>query len=85
MKISNEDYLFMKSEIKKLTPEFIEKMKEVISKDDRVKDSNKRFRWDCYWLTGLYNFAVNKLYNLGVNDSHIDTALKKIVKELNLN
>lgn len=40
--------------------------------------SDMRFRWDCLHIS---RFDVCSLYAY-LNDSHIDTALKRIVKEL---
>jgi hypothetical protein len=39
------------------------------------KDSTVRQRWDALWASG-YN--SNLLYNEGLNDTHIDSALRKI-------
>ena len=38
--------------------------------------SNMRFRWDCLYAS---QFAVCRLYGY-LNDSHIDTALRNIIK-----
>jgi len=43
---------------------------------DQVKDLQKRFVWDILFSTKQYNF-INELYNY-MNDSHIETALRKI-------
>jgi hypothetical protein len=40
--------------------------------------SDERFRWDCLYIS---RFDVSELYAY-LNDSHIDTALKRIVREL---
>jgi hypothetical protein len=40
--------------------------------------SNERYRWDCFWRSG---FPINRLYNEGLYDSHIDTALRAIARE----
>lgn len=46
------------------------------------KDTEMRFRWDLYWSIRKM-LPIKTLDNLRLlNDSHIDTALKKIVKEL---
>jgi hypothetical protein len=44
-----------------------------------TKDLNKRFRWDLYWAAydSGFRFATEGLY-----DSHIDTALRKVVAPL---
>ena len=45
--------------------------------------SQKRFRWDLWYIGGSYRTTdfIYELYDY-VNDTHIDTALKRIVKEL---
>lgn len=46
---------------------------------EKTKDLNKRFRWDCFWA-GKRFFPENlmpELYEY-LDDSHIDTALRKI-------
>lgn len=42
-----------------------------------VKDADKRLRWDLLWAS---RFETVRLYALGYNDDHIDTALRKILK-----
>lgn len=37
-----------------------------------------RDRWDALWRSG---YDVNKLYNDGLNDDHIDTALRAIAHD----
>ena len=47
---------------------------------DLVKDLDKRYRWDLLYASG---FVVCNLYGLyGVNDNHIDSALRTIVPTL---
>lgn len=38
--------------------------------------SATRFRWDMLWASG---FDTRPLYDAGLNDSHIDTALRSIM------
>jgi hypothetical protein len=37
--------------------------------------NSMRKRWDAMWASG---FDIMRLYNAGLNDAHIDTALKRI-------
>jgi len=47
---------------------------------DRTKDVDKRYRWD---LLHASSIRAWELYDLpGVNDAHIDTALRSIVPPL---
>ena len=44
--------------------------------------SPKRFHWDCYWDARALghvpqNWVCEVVYPLGMNDSHVDTALRK--------
>ena len=41
--------------------------------------SPERARWDALWASG---FDAAPLYLAGLNDDHIDTALRKIAREL---
>ena len=40
-------------------------------------DVSERLRWDCLWSS---KFPVHILYNEGLTDAHIDSALKAIAK-----
>ena len=40
-------------------------------------DTTMRQRWDSLWASG---FDVNRLYAEGLNDNHIDTALRRIAR-----
>lgn len=50
--------------------------------------SEKRFRWDVLWAAQAQNFLPTRywitevLYPAGLNDTHIDTALRRIIAEL---
>ena len=45
---------------------------------DKVKDINRRFRWDMLQCSIGSSWVCNNLYNY-MDDRHIDNALKKIV------
>lgn len=71
MKMTKEDYEILKSEIK---PYFsVELMDEYKNKGL----SEERFRWDLVWRSKT---DIGKFYHY-LNDNHIDTALRRIVKE----
>jgi hypothetical protein len=88
MKIKSEHYSHLKAEIEKLvkfkSKNAVLAYKESLKTDDRIKDLDKRFRWDLFKAACLVRFTCENLYNY-LNDDHIDTALKSIIKELNLN
>ncbi len=46
---------------------------------DRVKDLNKRFRWDVFYAS---RFDSRPLYAADLHDEHIDTALRAIIPTL---
>ena len=55
---------------------------------DKVKDLNMRYRWDLLWaanrdrqLRGVRTI-LDECYDEGLNDTHIDSALKAIIPPL---
>ncbi len=54
---------------------FNELLKAVRPYMSRYAHSNERARWNALWAS---RFDVRRLYDEGLNDKHIDTALKKI-------
>ena len=48
---------------------------------NKVKDLNKRFRWDMFNLAGLGSFACRELYDY-LDDRHIDSALKSLIPNI---
>jgi len=52
-----------------------------LENDPRVKDVDKRFRWDLFLAAGLATYAYNTLYPY-LDDTHIDSALRAIMKEM---
>ena len=91
MKITNDDYEYVKGLMSKLVHNFegdrqaVLEYKEGLKNDSRIKDLDKRFRWDIYRASySKYDKDLPaKLYKY-LNDSHIDSALKSIIKELAL-
>ncbi len=57
--------------------------KDSLKDDERVKDINKRFRWDICHAAQLNQFMCEELYEY-LNDDHIDTALRQVIKNLEL-
>jgi hypothetical protein len=82
MKIKQEHYEYMKQAIAPLigkVPAHIEYLKA----EGKAKDYNKRLRWDLMYAANLSTFVCDNLYNY-MDDTHIDTALRAIMKELNI-
>jgi len=87
MKINQEQYEEMKSKLDELVRTLgEERLKEHIANlkaDPKVNDLQMRFRWDLVWAAKI---DVCAIYDVcGVDNSHIDTALKKYMKESGLN
>lgn len=74
----------------KMTAEHFEKLKQIVSERDTPEArafyisqgySDKRYRWDLAYLAGSIKFICDELYKY-LDDEHIDTALRQIVKPL---
>ena len=78
MKMTLEHYNQVKAAIASIPRELVleHKSKEL------GKDKDMRFRWDLFIAAKLSTFASDELYQY-LNDDHIDTALKSVIKELN--
>ena len=78
MKMTKEHYNRIKTAIASIPRELAleHKSKEL------GKDKAMRFRWDMFIAAKLSTFASDELYQY-LNDDHIDTALKSVIKELN--
>jgi len=48
------------------------------------KDLNKRLRWDCLIAALGSQWLCDNLYKEGLNDDHIDSALKSIMADLGI-
>lgn len=58
-----------------------------IARADAVKDIDKRYRWDLFWFARrldpvLTDLIMEHLEETGGNDTHLDSALKRIVQPL---
>lgn len=80
MKILPKDYLYMRDALKR-NADLIPAFKAKIAQDPRVKDAAMRLRWDLAWYSDLGQFFNAVLYKYA-NDEHIDTALRRIMKEI---
>lgn len=47
-------------------------------RSDRVNNLDMRYRWDMFWACGPHDYMLDGDYK----DSHIDTALRKLVQPL---
>ena len=80
MKIKAEHYEYMKRAIEAATFD-----KPVVELEGRYRARGltpKRFRWDCSHAARLTTWMCDNLYSY-LNDTHIDTALRAIMRDLN--
>lgn len=84
MKMKPEHYQHLK-QLLTTVKDRIESHREFLKTDSRVKDLEKRLRWDMLWATNnnhsTTRWIVDTLYSY-MNDDHIDTALRSAMKEL---
>lgn len=79
MKITAEHYDVLKTAIARLSREECLAHKAL----ELGKDKNMRFRWDLLYMSKMIDWVCDNLYTY-LDDTHVDTALKSIVKELAL-
>ena len=60
----------------------LRQIRAAIAADYRVKDKDKRYRWDLLWLSPAAQLApvMNRIYQYA-DDTHVDTALRRIVPD----
>lgn len=81
MKISPNSYIELKAIIQSAKID-IPQLRESIRESGNFKDLEMRVRWDLTYLSYATPFICTLYDSENVNDNHIDTALKRIVKEL---
>ena len=77
MKMTKEHFTYIFERISQIKREDYFSHKKSILSDSRVKDIEKRLRWDCFYAIKGARFACDELYAY-LDDSHIDTALRTI-------
>ena len=82
MKMKPEHFNYILNKIKQLNMN-IKSHREFLIKEDKAKDIEKRLRWDLFWAAGLHTYTRDILYKY-INDDHIDTALKNVVRKLEM-
>lgn len=86
MKISQEHYNSMRDKIAAFGIDKIQEHKAYLqspANPRKPKDLNMRLRWDCCWSAIGARWLCDNLPDC--NDEHIDTVLRKIMKELGIN
>lgn len=88
MKMSKDDYEVILTHFKAINKIAFWDHVEFVKTDSSVKDLQKRLRWDCLFSHNpaqqMTYFVCDYLYKKGLEDSHIDTALKKAMDESGL-
>lgn len=88
MKLTKEHYAALDHEIRdtarRLGPAFTAQyIAGKFDRADRTKDVNKRYRWDLFWHTpaSWRQAFADEVYTY-CDDTHLDTALRRIVPSL---
>jgi hypothetical protein len=83
MKIKPEHYAYLKGAIATIDLKRIADHRNFVIGEGKSQDVEKRVRWDAVRYAGLIPWICDTLYKY-MNDDHIDTALRKIFSELEL-
>ena len=88
MKMSAKNYNVLLESARDLnarSPLAMSLLRQELAANPKVKDVEKRFRWDLIRLCAPPRWVCEQLYDVdGLDDTHIDTALRNIVKELGI-
>ena len=81
MKIQREHYGFMRDAIAgAISQSDLDALRQALRADSRVKDFDKRVRWDVLHRSVPSAWICDNVYKYA-DDSHLDTALKRIMAE----
>jgi hypothetical protein len=83
MKIKKEHYEYMKAEISKV-PCKVNDHRTWLIANAKFNDLETRLAWDFFHAAKLDKFACDNLYAY-CDDTHINTAIKKIIKDITIN
>ena len=90
MRIKKDQYDYMRRAIQQLDTD--RDLLAHAKQYERDGLTPKRFRWDCCHGTALTKWICDNVYRDGMNgdytgadDTHIDTALRKIMRDLAIN
>ena len=81
MKILTEHYNHMKTEIAKIGAVKIAAHRKFIINEGKAQDIEKRLRFDLSYFAKLTPYICENIYPYA-DDSHVNTALKRIVAEI---
>ena len=84
MKMTHPHFDHMKNAIAAVwTQEKHSAHRRFIENEGKAKDISKRLRWDWAYYADLSPWICDTLYAY-VDDTHIDTALKRVINELQI-
>ena len=81
MKVTDKHYQVIKTAFQGYTKKEVELHHYHIVREGKAKNLLMRLRWDIFTASGLTRLACDDLYSY-CDDSHIDTALRKALKEV---
>lgn len=89
MKITPADFALLSSSLAKIPDADILAHAEALPTSERPpKNLAMRVRWDCFWLARKKEDSLRAMADRwskeGVNDDHIDTALRRVMRERGL-
>ena len=83
MKITREHFDYMHREIHGVVKHYgferIEAHRQALKQQANVRDADKRLRHDLLYRAGLSTFVCDHVYKYA-DDTHVDTALRQIMK-----
>lgn len=80
MKMPHDIYATLKAKIAAIGADRIAAHRVAVINEGKAKDVEKRVRWDALYSL-RYHDGVSEMYKT-MDDSHIDTALRQIFREL---
>jgi len=87
MKLTSAHYQHMKSAIEALDRQVLEQhyrdLEQESARTGKPRDPDKRMRWDVQHAAGLTRWICDEVYPYA-NDTHLDTSLRQIFRELGL-
>ena len=83
MKIRPDHYATMRDAIATIPADKIQEIRNHVLTSDRVHNREKCFRWNLSYAAKLTPFICDNVYSYA-DDTHIDTALRSIVRELSI-
>ena len=82
MKISAESYNHMKAQIASIGAPKAFAHRQFIINEGKSKDIEKRLRWDLSYYANLTAYVCDEVYSQGCDDTHVDAALRSIMRDL---